>query len=297
MEPTTQTPRDIHPTDAEDESVKAIGKGMSRQFRQRAFRWLQQARVTRVDIDPDTDGWTGTVAVELLTMAGTRAGVRMTLPIAGNAQFAGGPPLENTVVVIGWLPAGLPMIVGYMPPLPGDMEALGKLRRLEPGEYLLQAGVKLPTGEQVPGGSVHLKASGEVETESRDPAEKAVLTRERSGATGVDDPDTEAEIHYQIAAVDADGNVKGAVSIDTDGNILIDAPGSRVILRSSDVRVGADDVNDLDTLVTRQWVRDVFDKHTHLSAPTGSVSGPSAGVLESTIPLPDGAFTEKLRSK
>jgi hypothetical protein len=272
------------------DSQAAIASGRSRGgSRAVAFRWLQLASVTGVDKTESGD-WDGFLTVQLMTMEGTRERVKMTLAAVGNGLFVGGPPEIGSLVIIGWLPAGRPVVVGQAPITVQGLRDVKDLPDLVEGEYLIRSGnLDLLTNAQIPGATILLDRDGKILLKNR-----AKTVEVTVGATldldGLEekDPKSGEAVHLKCRILDASGNQLAALSFGDEGSVTIQA--TEVHLDADSVAIGDDPTNG-DRLVTQRWLRQVFDLHTHTGGAVGELT-------TAPIPIPvQGDVTEVLRSK
>lgn len=272
------------------DSAESIVAGRQRdRFRGVAFRWLQLAEVTGLETNED-GSYTGYVKTQLLAMEGTREKVRVACPAAGNGQFVGGVPETGSVVVLGWLPGGIPVALAQ---LPFSITALREdkgLPDLIGGEYLIQAGTVESDGSRVSGGRIVLDKNGRVIVESKDrTAEVMVGPALTSGGEAEEDGVTENPIILSCRIKDASGNTLSRLTFDDSGGVTLSA--ERVRVATEEMTVGSEDdsPSSADQLLTRKWFNTKFASHVH----TG-VGGPPATPFNI---LGDGERTEVLRSK
>lgn len=277
----------IHWQDALRESAEAISAGMQRpDFRASAFRWLQPARITKLELD-DNGKWTGFVTVAFLAMAGTRANVKLTIPMSGQGQWLGGPPEEGAMVIVGWLPAGIPVIVGYAPVSVEGLEVLKALPKLKRGELYARAGLTNEQGVPIPGGWVRWDEFGRV-VASNDAGTAELTVGSPLTAEGdvEKDPTSGRTILMQLVARSAAGEALGSLSFDDEGNIII--RGRRLLAVMDKVDAG-EAPNDLDRLVTVRWVQETYLLHVHSDPASGITGTPQGGA--------GSAFSKVMRSE
>lgn len=257
------------------EALENIQHGITESFSMgmSTFRWLQLAKI--IGVDKDADGrWTGRVTVQLLQNEASRGLVTLGLPWASQAGYIGGVPEIETVVVLGWVQAGLPVILCQVPFPPLILEKNKALPRLVEGEVLIRGSVRDPdVKHQEPGGSFLSDRYGRVVVASRKATAEIDL--------GADPSDT--SILLRVTVRDSSGNTKCQLTMSDSGVVTLTAETLNI---DADVSIG--DPVSYGTLVTRQWVENTFKTHTH-PAPGGTTSVPS--------PISDSGYTEKLRSQ
>jgi len=284
-----ETPAARIPPQAGMDSSTTIAneRGRSMEEHSVAFDWLQLASVTGVETNED-GRWTGFVTVQLLTIEGTRDKVKLAFPAAGNGVFSGGPPEVGSVVVLGWLPAGRPVVLGQ---IPFSIEALYQkkaLPDLAQGELLIRSGNAVEGEGRVGGASILWDRDGRVIIQDREQRMEVTVGPVYDQNDVVEkNPQTGDEIRLRVQAKDANGVTLMSLRLDDGGNVLLEA--NRVDILSPEVNVG-EDTNDRDRLVTRGGVEDVCKLHTHATAGTGAPSPP-------TIVAGETGYTEQLRSK
>ena len=235
-----------------------------------AFTWLQLAEITEIE-KADDGKWNGLLTVNLLTIAGNRQRVKMTLGAVGNGIFVGGPPEPRTLVVVGWLPAGMPVLLAQVPMTIEGLRVSKSLPDLIEGEYLLRAGVLAQSdSEKIPGGSVFLDRNGRVILENQNKTAEVVIGEGLVGATDGEptknpaetgnDPKTSKPTLVRVRTKDSDGNTLATLYMDTEGNVTLEAETLRLAV--NDMAVG-EGTNDRDQLVTRGWVVDTYMLHSH----------------------------------
>jgi len=240
------------------------------------FESLQLAKVVALVPDPkDATKWSGRVQVQVLTMDATRSSVTLTIPYASMAGFLGGVPELESLLIIGWLPHGIPVALGYVMLGLRNMETVKGFPSLAPGEIYARASVR-EDEKQVGGGSVLLDRAGRVVLQSRGAEAEIVLGDDAS------DPSIKAKVTIRNSGGDG-----FTLSITDGGSVILKA--NDVLIDANSVAVG-EETTALNDLVTRQWVRDVFDNHIHSGVTTG------LGSSLKPVALTETGLTERLRS-
>lgn len=258
-----------------------------------AFAFLQLAEV--LDVNTNADGrWDGFLNIRLLTMEGTREKVKMCIPASGNGVFAGGPPEEHAILLLGWLPVGRPVVIAAVPI---SIEALFQnkdLPDLVPGEYLIRSGVVVD-GIKVGGASILWDRYGRVIIKDREERIDVTVGPLLDANGDVEtSPETGEPLRLRVRARDASGDTLLKLEVDDGGGLRLEA--RRVDFVADELNVG-EDVGDRNKLVTQGWVQDIFDGHGHASsAPGHTIVGPSTAVIP-TAPMAREGLTEVLRSK
>ena len=283
--PARETPGLDVPAQAEFQSAQHIMGARAARPQSVTHQWLQLAEITKVETNED-GRWSGYLTVRLLTVEGTRQRVKYTASAVGNGLFAGECPEEGSLVLLGWLPAGIPIVLAKVP---FSVEALYQrkaLPELKKGEYLIRGGV-VEGGAKVPGGSVRWDQYGRVVLTDKDKRVEVVVGPPRDGNGEVESNDaTGQNFRCRVTVKDINGVSAMKLRVDDAGNVSLEAP--RLDILADEVNVGDDPGNE-DKLVTRRWVQQTFLTHVHPD-PTSGVTGTPQGGAGS-------AFTDVLRSK
>lgn len=258
-----------------------------------AFAFLQLAEV--LDVNTNDEGrWDGFLNVRLLTMEGTREKVKMSIAASGNGVFAGGPPETKSVVVIGWLPVGRPIVLAAVPFNVEGLYQSKSLPNLIPGEYLIRAGMEID-GVKLGGASIIWDRYGRVIIKDREERIEVTVGPLLDANGEVEtNADTGDEIRLRVRGTDEFGDTLLNIEVDDGGTLKVQA--RRMDVVADAVNIG-EDVGDRNKLVTQGWVQDIFDGHGHASsAPGHTIVGPSTATI-STPPMSRDGLTEVLRSK
>lgn len=244
--------------------VDDFGAGIS------AFRWLQLAKIVGVDKE-DNGRWTGRVTVEFLQNAGSRGLVTVGMPMAGNAGYIGGVPEIDTVVVLGWAQAGLPVVICHVPFPPLVLEKNKAFPRLVEGEVLIRGSVRDGDAlHQEPGGSMTADRYGRI----------VVASRKATAEIDVGPDPADTSILLRAVVRDSSGNAKCQLTMNDSGEVTLTADSVKI---DADVTIGSG--VGVSALATQAWVESVFKIHSH-----SSLGSPPS-------PIPDTGFTAKLRSE
>lgn len=235
-----------------------------------AFRRMQLAKIVGVDKE-DNGRWTGRVTVEFLQNQGSRGLVTVGMPVASNAAFIGGVPEINTVVVLGWVQAGLPIVICHVPFPPIVLEKNKAFPRLIEGEILIRGSVRDgDASHQEPGGAITSDRYGRI----------TVASRKATAEIDVGPDPSDTSILLRAVVRDSSGNAKCQLTMSESGEISLTADSINI---AADVTIGGGITTE--SLATRTWVETVFKTHSH------------PGVGSPPSPIPDTGFTTKLRSE
>lgn len=286
-----ETRQDDFGIDAQEASIREIQEGRQRlRFRATAFSWLQLAEVVELERD-DQNRWTGFVTVRVLTMEASRNRVKIGLEAGGNGLFVGGPPEIHSLVVIGWLPTGRPIIVAKTVASIADLRERKDLPDLQEGEYFIRSGIVTLDDDgnpvHLPGASIYLDANGRIVLQDKDKtAEVLIGPALDSEGDPETDPQTGNPVLLRCRIKDASGAALATLYFDDEGNLTLEATDVNLLVDKLSV---GENPNDGDQLVTRRWALTTFLTHIH--------SDPTSGFTGTPVEGAGTAFTGVLRSK
>jgi hypothetical protein len=257
--------------------------------------------------DPENPGeylqrYSGRVTVELLTADGVRKECLFPNP-SGQSDFMGGLPVEDSIVVIGFLPRGISIVLASYPPSFRDLVDIRGLLSLDKGEKLIQASEVsgfTPSGShvlQTKTSRIYLDRYGRVIIENKNIRSRIILgnldtslnpyeedsqgnerPKDPSDNTATDD-DTGDTIAMRLEILDSGGNVKSYINFDEEGGI-VDYAAHRVI-KSNDLELGEEGLGSDNYLVIAKFLTEVFNSHGHnyllTVGPAGAVQGDILG--------------------
>jgi hypothetical protein len=171
--------------------------GASSHGRENPYLKVQLAQIEKIEVDENGKA-TGRATVRMLSMIGQRTSVLMPVP-ASQHMFVGGLPPINTLVVIGWLPQGIGIILNYYPIKYRQLIAEDRIPDIIPGEILLQSELT-EGGRQRGGATILLDRNGQVIIQDKD--SKVTVTITPDGSVTID---ADSKVTVNAPAVDLGG--------------------------------------------------------------------------------------------
>lgn len=249
----------------------------------------------------DAEDYFGFCTVRKFPEGNLFRGVPTPFPMAGQSNFMGGFPLDNTMVILGWYSdRKKPIILGFLPyrydlllenrgTITDDKgEQRDNIEQLYPGEQLYQAAKKVATSSnniQIPLGRMKLDKNGRIILSSQNKIVTIICGDQIDGQDHLTNSITNKTVVFRIECKNTDEEDAITLDVDEDGSyILKNSNDDHIVLKEGEISIESqliklgEDASQLAVLGT--IFQTLYNLHIH-SAPSG-LTGPPTTFMNST---------------